>query len=236
MELHLAVRRLRERGPSRTRGRLAPCALPRPVPLSLPRVLTIGVATVAGTRTTAWARALRLQCGGVEAEGSVDVVDRPTGELLRPASAEVRRGLHPDARHDLAHDDLVERLVRDVVVELEAHLDEHADGTEGAVDDALLFGGLAVGRAAKRAEAFDRTECRDGREQTVPEHVGLVDRTIEPDLGRDLPEGEGRTAGVLVFHESTLPASSALLCLSPYASLAIVCIPNTQAEQTSYKL
>lgn len=125
---------------------------------------------------------------------------------------------HPDARHDLAHDDLVERLVRDVVVELEPHLDEHADGTEGAVNDALLLGGLAVGRAAKRAEALDRTERRDSREQTVPEHVGLVHWTIEPDLGRDLPEGEGRTAGVLVFHESTLSASSALPCLSPYAS------------------
>lgn len=116
--------------------------------LTHPCGLTVGVA-VAGTRTTAWTRALRLQGSGVEAESGVDVVDRPAGELLRLATAEVGGSLHPDARHDLAHDDLVERLVRDVVVELEAHLDEHADGAEGAVDDALLLGGLAVGRAAQ---------------------------------------------------------------------------------------
>lgn len=89
-----------------------------------------------------------MQSSGVDAKCSIDVVDRSTGELLWPASAEVCRSLHPDARHDLAHDDLVERLVRDVVVELEPHLDEHADGTEGAVDDALLLRGLAVGRSA----------------------------------------------------------------------------------------
>lgn len=89
-------------------------------------------------------RTLTLRSQGVETECGVDVVDRSTGDLLRLGATEVCSSFGPDARHDLAQDDPVERLVRDVMVELEPDLDEHADGTEGAVDDALLLDGLAV--------------------------------------------------------------------------------------------
>lgn len=120
------------------RLRLAPCLLTTwTMTLALP-----GSLAVAAWHTLT--RTLALRSHGVEAERGVDVVDRPTRDLLRLGATEVRGSFGPDARHDLAQNDPVERLVRDVVVELEPDLDEHADGTEGAVDDALLLDGLAV--------------------------------------------------------------------------------------------